>query len=451
MLQATYQFPPGFLWGTATAGHQVEGNNPHSDWWHWEMQPDRILHGHLSGAACDWWGGRWAEDFDRARESHQNTHRLSVEWSRIEPEPAIWDEGALEQYRGMLTGLIERGMVPMLTLHHFTTPQWVQDREGWLSEKIVMWFERYVRKVVNSLGDLVNMWVTINEPNVYAYAAFAEGSFPPGRSSLADTAKVAMNLVRAHAAAYHTIHELYPEAAVGLAHHFRGFRPGIRYPRLNKAIARIRHRSFNNAIPEAVMTGRLRFLRWSIAIPEARLTQDYFGLNYYTQEDVQFDPFRPANVLKVGAYEKGADVSPTGFIANRPSGFWEAIRWAIGFRLPVYITENGIEDDHDQIRPRYLAQHVHQLWKAINLNGDIRGYYHWSLVDNFEWERGWTQPFGLWRLNRQTQVRTRRKSAAFYARICRENALSSEAVSEYAPEVFNALFPPKPALDLGVN
>jgi beta-glucosidase len=450
MASAQFQFPRGFLWGTATAAHQVEGNNNKNDWWWWEQQPDRILHGHLSGLACDWWGGRWQEDFERARRAHQNTHRLSIEWSRIEPEPAVWDEGALDQYRTILAGLIERGMVPMVTLHHFTTPLWVHEREGWLSENISMWFERFVRKTVSALRDLVNLWVTINEPNVFSYAGYADGYFPPGRTSLKDTAVVAANVVRAHAAAYHAIHEIQPGSSVGMAHQYRSFRPALSNRMVNSILANFRHRSFNEAIPEAVSNGRLRFLWWNFQIPEARNTQDFLGLNYYSQEQVRFNPRSPGELFKAGDYEEGADLSPTGFIANKPEGFWEALRWANRFNMPIYVTENGIEDERDQIRPRYLAQHIHTLWKAMNFNWDIRGYYHWTLVDNFEWDRGWTQPFGLWGLNHHTQSRVKRKSADFYGEICRDNALTSQAVAEYAPEIFEEICPPKPGLDLGL-
>src|SRR5574342_539878 len=131
---ATYHFPRGFLWGTATAAHQVEGNNTNNQWWQWEEQ------GHTkgrSGLACDWWGGRWREDFDRAAEGGQNAHRLSVEWSRIQPTPDTWDEDALERYRSMLRGLRERGMTPMVTLHHFTDPLWFYERNGWEKEEAV--------------------------------------------------------------------------------------------------------------------------------------------------------------------------------------------------------------------------------------------------------------------------------------------------------------------------
>ena len=131
MAQATFHFPVGFLWGTATAAYQVEGNNTNSNWWAWEKEPGRIVQGHKSGLACDWWGGRWREDFDRAAEGGQNAHRLSIEWSRIQPTPDHWDENALDRYRDMVRGLAERGMTPVVTLHHFSDPLWLAEKGGW--------------------------------------------------------------------------------------------------------------------------------------------------------------------------------------------------------------------------------------------------------------------------------------------------------------------------------
>ncbi|PIW20257.1 MAG: hypothetical protein COW33_02895, partial [Anaerolineae bacterium CG17_big_fil_post_rev_8_21_14_2_50_57_27] len=176
MPTASFHFPRGFLWGTATAAHQVEGNNTNNNWWAWEQQEGRIANGEKSGLACDWWGGCWKEDFDRAAEAGQNTHRLSVEWSRIQPAPDRWDEDALEHYRHMLRGLRERGMTPMVTLHHFTDPLWLGDpstglrRErpgersggGWETDAVVPLFENFTRKVVEALKEYCSLWCTIN-------------------------------------------------------------------------------------------------------------------------------------------------------------------------------------------------------------------------------------------------------------------------------------------------
>src|SRR4030042_2034370 len=151
MTEAAFHFPNDFRWGTATAAHQVEGGNKNNDWWAWEEQPGRILRGHRSGRACDWWGGRWKECLERAAAGGQNAHRFSVEWSRIEPEPGRWDHGALDFYREMLAGMHARGIEPMVTLHHFTNPLWLAEEGGWENEKVVARFEAFTRRTVSAL------------------------------------------------------------------------------------------------------------------------------------------------------------------------------------------------------------------------------------------------------------------------------------------------------------
>jgi len=181
----------------------------------------------------------------------------------------------------------------------------------------------------------------------------------------------------------------------------------------------------------------------SIRIPEAKGTQDYLGLNYYSVDTVKFDITNPKEIFGKRYYPKNSDLSENKFVANIPEGFFDSIKWAIKTypNLPIIITENGVEDAQDKMRPRYIAQHIHQMWRAVNFNFPVKGYFHWSLVDNFEWERGWTQRFGLWGLDVETQKRIKRPSADFYAEICKENGLSSEMVSRYCPEVFDKLFP----------
>lgn len=451
MIRAIHTFPRGFLWGTATSSHQVEGDNTNNDWWIWEQEHGRILQDHKSGKACDWWGGRWQEDLDRAAEGGQNAHRLSIEWSRVEPSPAVWDDSALDYYRQIIKGALDCGLMPMVTLHHFTNPQWVAEQGGWLNPQIVVIFERYVRKVVNALHDLVGLWVTINEPNVYSFLAYLEGSFPPGMKDLKSLPLVIKHMVLAHAAAYHAIHEIQPDSLVGLAHHYHGFRPANSRNSLDRWLARFKSENFNNIFPRAVIDGRIRTPFWKGQVAQAVGTQDYFGLNYYTVEQCAFNPLRPLNAFQRGVYPEGADLSPTGYIANEPAGMWEALCWAHRFNLPIYITENGVEDAESAIRPRYLAAHIRQVWRAVNFNWGVRGYFHWSLVDNFEWERGWTQRFGLWALDVGTQQRRKRISADLYAEICKANGLSSEMVAIYAPEILEEMFPPRGPVELGVS
>jgi beta-glucosidase len=440
MIEAAFHFPEGFKWGTVTAAHQVEGDNRGNDWWAWEQQPGRILRGDRSGLACDWWGGRWKEDLDRAAEGGQTAHRLSVEWSRIEPEPGRWDDHALGFYRDVLSGMRARGIEPLVTLHHFTNPLWLAEMGGWENEEVVPRFEAFTRKTVAALKDLADFWCTINEPNVYAYSAFASDQFPPGRKSIRAAFRVMRHQVLAHAAAYHAIHEVQPAARVGIAIQYRGLVPHSVSP-LDHWGAGIQGRIFNNLIPLALYDGRLRFPVGQERIAKVAGTQDYIGVNYYSSDHVSFDLRRPGELFARRFYPQGSDLSEVGMNANVPEGMRTAIRWAHSFGLPIYITENGIEDATDSIRPRYLAQHLHQVWEAINTGSPVRGYYHWTLVDNFEWERGWTQRFGLWALDPETQERTERASGKFYAEICRENGLTSDMVRRYAPEIAAKLFP----------
>jgi beta-glucosidase len=441
MNQATYHFPRGFLWGSATAAHQVEGNNSNNNWWDWEQQPGRIIHGHKSGLACDWWNGRWREDFDRAAEGAQNAQRFSVEWSRIQPAPDRWNEDALDRYREMLRGLSERNMTPMVTLHHFSDPLWLSEQGGWENPGVVDYFRHFVGKVVEALKEYTSLWCTINEPNVYATCGYLMGVFPPGKKDFNTAMTVLKNMARAHAAAYKSIHEIQPTARVGVACAYRGFDPAKPWFPLDKIAAGMQGRMFNDLFPRTLAQGVMALPWGRLRIPEAKGTQDFLGINYYSKDYVSFNLTLPKDMFGRRFYDPKAELSDTGFICNRPEGMFEALKWGLQYRVPMIITENGVEDEDDHLRPRYLVQHLHQVWRAVNFNWPVKGYFHWSLVDNFEWERGWTQRFGLWELEVETQARRKRPSADLYAEICRENGLSSETVARYAPEVIDQLYP----------
>jgi len=442
MSEAAIHFPRGFLWGSATASHQVEGRNTNNNWYAWENTPGKIIEGQKSGIACDWWGGRWKEDFDRAQQTAQNAHRFSIEWSRVQPKPDVWDDEALDVYVSMARDLVHRGMTPLVTLHHFTDPLWLTEKGGWESGETPVLFAAFVRKVVGVLKEYVKLWVTINEPNVYVLSGWVEGAFPPGKNDLTAAMHVYANLVRGHAAAYHIIHELQPEAQVGTAINYRSVQPARKWMPLDGLLANFQRQVFNNAFAVAITTGKLDLYFRKIKIPEAAGTQDFVGVNYYSRDLVSFDLEAADIRLGTRTFPAGAAVSPTGFIANVPAGMYEALKWAHGFNLPILVTENGVEDNLDTLRPRYLVEHLHQVWRAANFNWSIKGYFHWSLVDNFEWERGWTQRFGLWGLNTETQERIRRPSVDLYAAICKENGISSQMVRQYAPDALDTVFPP---------
>lgn len=442
MVQAAYHFPRGFLWGTATAAHQVEGNNTNNQWWKWEQE------GHTkgtSGLADDWWGGRWKEDLDRAAEAGQNAHRFSVEWSRIQPTPDTWDEDALERYRNMLRGMRDRGMTPMVTLHHFTDPIWLGD--GWETGMAVPQFERFARKTVEALKEYCTIWCTLNEPNGYALNGYVggglSGDFPPGKHNLKLAMQVQANLIRGHAAAYRAIHQVQPESRVGIALHYRAFAAHHPWSPLDRFLTQNANIVLNGTFPMAFSKGVIRSILGTIQVPEAKGTQDYFGFNYYTRNRITFDFRKTKTMFSHAFYAKDADLSDQEFLANEPDGMLEGLKWVVKMfpNLPVLISENGVADADDHLRPRYLAQHIHQMWRAVNFNWPIKGYFHWTLVDNFEWDQGWNLRFGLWALDEKTQKRTKRPSADLYAEICKENGLTSEMVQKYCPEVFDKLFP----------
>ena len=208
--------------------------------------------------------------------------------------------------------------------------------------------------------------------------------------------------------------------------------------------ARIRYLGLNMAFPSAISSGVLRSPIGRISMPEVKGTQDFFGLNYYSTDTVWFDLRTPKELFTHSGFPSDADLSEHAAIANTPQGLYDSIHWVVRAYpdLPILVTENGVESSDDTIRRRYIARHLHQIWRAVNFNWQVKAYFHWTLVDNFEWERGWSQRFGLWALDTTSQKRTKRPSADLYAGICKTNSLSAQMVREYCPEVYDKIFPP---------
>ena len=429
-------FPDGFLWGTATSSHQVEGDNTNNQWALWEQEPGRIWQGHKAGRACDWW--RNAErDFDLMVDLHQNAHRLSIEWSRIEPEEGRFDSAALARYRQMLQGLRERGIEPMVTLHHFTEPLWFWSRGSWLHPHALDAFRRYVAYVAEGLGDLVHLWCTINEPAVYATLGYLAGRFPPGENNPVHTFQVLRRLLQAHAVAYHTVHERLPTAQVGLVKSMPFFAPWRPGWVLDRVMARLVNYMFNTIAVAGVNDGRLRPPVGLGVFPDRALvsTSDFIGINYYGRTTIAFDLRRPHTLfVRDFSNPEGecTDITAEGepYSEIYPEGLYHTLRWVWErYRKPIFVTENGLPDDDDDQRPSFIVRHLRQVHRAIQEGVDVRGYFHWTLVDNFEWADGWGLRFGLVALNPETQERTPRPSARLYARICRHNGIPEELLS----------------------
>lgn len=418
------RFPDGFLWGTASAAHQVEGNNTNNQWWAFEQKTGAIWYGDRSNLACNWWVNA-EEDFDRMQALNLNAHRMSVEWSRIEPEPGRFDHSAIDRYRQMLDGLHSRGMQPMVTLHHFSEPLWFFRMGGWEDGASVALFRRFVEKTVEALGDLCSLWCTINEPMVYIANGWFLGTWPPAKQSLPMAIRVMRHMLSGHAEAYHAIHRLQPQAQVGYAKHVRLFQ-GARDGHLPDRIAAgLKRWLFEHVWVAATGDGRLR-PPLGTGGKDARLanTLDFLGINYYTRDRVRFSP-NPLNLFGEEEFEASAELSDAGregvFSQFDPEGLYQVCMEVNRFRpgLPIYITENGVPDRDDRMRTRWLLAHVEQLHRAIQQGANVKGYFHWTLVDNFEWAEGWGLRFGLFALDPETQERSERPSARMYGEVVR--------------------------------
>jgi beta-glucosidase len=427
-------FPAGFLWGVSTSAHQVEGNT-HNQWSAWEAA-GRIKSGEGCGLACDWW--RNAErDFDIAADMGLNALRLSVEWSRIEPRPGEWDRQALARYRSMLTGLRARGIRPMISLHHFTHPVWFEEMGGFLAPDAGAFFERFARVVVSDLGGFCSDWVTFNEPNVYCAMAYVLGEFPPGRKGEVVTAIRALAAIAlAHARAYRAIHELQPNACVGWAHNYLVFKAAR--SSADALVAWLQDELFNQSFTRIIERGKAAFPLnlFTGNLHAARRTCDFVGLNVYSRFHVAFDL---ANAQQFCGRMFVPDDLPQGdsgvemaYGEAYPQAIPAAIRSVASLNVPIYILENGVPDAADRIRPWLLVSALKELHSAIRAGAEVRGYFHWSLIDNFEWSEGWKLRFGLVALDPVTQQRTIRNSGRIYERISKGNALPADLLALYA-------------------
>jgi beta-glucosidase len=430
-----HDFGDDFLWGAATAAHQVEGNNTNNDWWRWEQIPGNIADGTRSGLACDHYN-RFPEDFAQWRGMGHNAHRLSLEWSRIEPSPGVYDSRAIDHYRTVLGTLRGLGMEPMVTLHHFTNPLWLADRGGWESEDVVERFRLYSRHCIDTLGDLVHLWVTINEPNVYAYHSYTAGLWPPQKKDLGAGAHVLRNMVRGHAAAYREIRQSAngPAAKVGVAQHLRVFQPWRPWSPLDRLAATLPDRAFNHWFLRACTDGRAGFpLGFRHQLPEAVGTLDFIGVNYYSRDMVAFTPRAPGELFARMFPAPGRPISDFG-VELYPPGLYLVIRdtWD-SYRRPIYITENGVADGVDQFRPAALIGHLAEAARAQREGIDIRGYLHWSSMDNFEWSAGYKMRFGLVEVDFDTQERKPRPSATLYSEVIRRHGLGWAQVEKFYP------------------
>jgi beta-glucosidase len=427
-------FPDDFLWGVSTSSHQFEGGNEFNQWNDWE-RAGRIRCGGGAGTACDWW--RSAErDLDLCQELGLNAIRISLEWSRIEPDFARWNEDALQRYREIITQAQRRGMRVFVTLHHFTHPRWFEARGGFLDAEAPRLFYHYARQAVRALGDLVTDWVTFNEPNVCAAFGYLFGEFPPGRVNELNGALGAFAaMMRTHALAYEAIHKEQPGARVGMAVHYVVFEPE-RDDVLDRQLASAYDTLFNRA-PLHYLLGEplpLPFALMAPSVPEAAGKIDFIGLNVYNRLHVRFplgEKAGPGGLWVPAHLPQGDRGTQAPYGEAYPPVVAAAISTYAALRCPMYVMENGVPDREDRIRPWVLVNSLKELRRMWQLGHDVRGYFHWSLVDNFEWSEGWQLRFGLYELDLETGGRRARPSAVLYRQIIADGGIRREMLEQW--------------------
>lgn len=428
----SFKLPEEFLLGTATSSLQIEGGDRNNSWYRW-AEEGHIKDGTHSVNVVGHWN-RVEEDIEIIKKLNSQTYRLSLEWSRIEPERGKFCKEAIDHYRGEIEKLIEAGIKPIVTLHHFSNPLWLEDIGAWVNHEVIGLFERYAQYVVTYLGDIVSDWITINEPNVYMVNGYVFGEWPPGEKSIRKFIKGSKNMILAHIKAYKTIHSIregmnQKDTMVGVANHLRVFDTKKKTP-VNRWISNLYDRMFQEIFITGMTEGRLIFPLGSGYPLEKGRYYDFFGINYYTRDIVSFK-MGIANLFSKREVLEGSDVNDLGWEIY-PEGLYRICRkYYERFKAPIFITENGTSDERDSFRIKYLYDHTYQIKRLIDDGIDVQRYYHWTLMDNFEWLDGLSGKFGLVSVDPVTYKRKIKRSGLFYSELCREKGVTEDMIKKY--------------------
>jgi beta-glucosidase len=385
-------FPAGFLWGTATAAHQIEGANVNNDWWDWEHDASSPCVA-SSGDACDSWH-RGLEDVGLVASLGLGAYRFSLEWSRIEPAEGEWSLAALDHYRRQCAALVEAGLVPVVTFHHFTSPRWFARRGGWEAPDAAERFGRFVERATAHLGDLIGWACTINEPNVVAVLGYVSGQYPPGiRGDLDRCRAVMATLIAAHHRAVEALRSGPGRFPVGLTLSMEELVAGEGGAATRDAAEELTEDTFLHATAG----------------------DDFVGVQCYERTVLgpggRVDPGPGTRLTQMGYEYWPRVVEHTARRAAAVSG------------LPVVVTENGIATEDDAERIEFLSEALASLHRCLSEGVDVRGYFVWSLLDNFEWTHGFGPKLGLCAVDPVTFERRPKPSARWFGAVARANRL----------------------------
>lgn len=399
--------PADFMWGTATAAHQVEGGITANDWTDWEAVPGHIKAGQRVGQAADHYN-RVAEDVALMKGLHANAYRFSLEWSRLEPEEGQWNQQAWAHYADEVAQLRAAGITPMVTLLHFTLPGWLAQQGGLLAPAFAARFARLAAEAARRLGDGVDLWCTINEPNVQMFFGYVDGIWPPGSTSLEKAVLAMRALVVAHAQAAHALRTHDPASQVGAAVHLVAFEPASRLNLFDWGATLASGNTFNWVFYDSIQAGRFvlnapGFPSHDEPVEHLAGSADYLGVNYYTRRRIAFAPSSPTLVDVLPGPGAKTDLGWEIY----PEGLLQVLRQAHKrYGLPIFITENGLADEAGNARGAFLRAHAYALSVAMDEGVAVRGYFYWSLLDNFEWAEGYAPRFGLYQIDHTTMARS---------------------------------------------
>lgn len=422
-----FKLPEGFLAGCATAATQIEGGDRNNNWYEW-CGKGKIKDGTSCFRAADHWN-RYAEDINLMAGLNMKVYRMGLEWSRLEPENGVFDQAAIQHYRDEIGLLLEKGIKPLVTLHHFTHPLWFCSEGEFETAECVRYFERYTRFVVENLGDLVSEYITINEPNVYITSGYFFGSWPPGKKDFKLAMRVYRNMTLCHIASYRAIHELRQargfegKTMVGVANHLRVFDPVSRNP-FDFIAAKVMQHVFQNSVMSSMASG---FLVPPIGLGAPAGTghfADFLGINYYTRSVVRFKGFKDETRAGTPRNDLDWEIYPEG-LSRLCRKYYKK------YGIPLWITENGTCDGRDDFRTKFIYDHLKEVSELCSAGIPVERYYHWTLTDNFEWSEGESGPFGLIALNFETQERKIRRSGEFFGEFCRNNEVTDELIKMY--------------------
>lgn len=404
-------FPKKFLWGAATSAHQVEGNT-HNQWTVWELEHAKTKAAqaphqwgdldsweyiakeatdpqtYVSGSGVDHYT-RYEEDFDLLQKMHMNAFRFSIEWSRVEPSEGAWSVEAIEHYKQYVAELKRRNIEPVVTLFHFTLPTWFTARGGFEKRANVKYFLRFADKIMHELGSSVRLVITINEPEIYAHESYRVGSWPPNVSSKKLYLRVLNNLAYAHNQTAQLIHGINRRYKVSIAKNSAYYYAG------------------DDAVLSQKSTGIMQYANDDYFLRKVIKTCDFLGINYYFSN----------RVYGYRVHNPNERVSDLGWDMNPAHIQFALERLHEKYGLPLLVTENGLADANDEARQWWLTQTLIGMQKAMDNGVRLDGYLHWSLLDNFEWDKGFWPRFGLVHVDHRTKERTLRASALWFGKV----------------------------------